>query len=502
MSSVILVHPEETLTISIHQAITKCSLFQKNSSLLVSPYRVESPVSLSIFREFVSALEGNVITITVTNLTGLERLCQEFGFDEFAAKLSKFSPLLKDSQKRQIGTPLSGMRSSLLGESFEFFVNGTVIEIDIAEAAALFPAVREQLSVDGCARKFFVNCSEIEAADILSLQLLLSGEAISVRRSQGLLSGLLGNVSFERLFLDCSKADIRMNLSDLVIERRIDLESSDLSFLSFEALESLFLSESISVESEDALLQFILKLSPDYRNLLSHIRIVFLSEDGLSLLDKHFGIPPESVWQCAVERIAHPPLPPLLPFDSQIISDIPEIFAEFRKKQFQLLWRGSRDGFGAAEFHRRCDGHGNTLTVILDTKGNIFGGFTPVEWESRVYSQRQGDGDNCLKADESLKSFLFTLKNPHNIPAKRFALKTEAKDRAIICDSRWCPRFGHCTFDISCDIGVCDNCNTDINNCTSLGCSYTNDNGLYGKTFFTGSDMFQVREIEVFEITV
>jgi hypothetical protein len=62
---------------------------------------------------------------------------------------------------------------------------------------------------------------------------------------------------------------------------------------------------------------------------------------------------------------------------------------------FKILWRGSRDGFEAKEFHRRCDGHENTLTVILDTKGNFFGGFTPGEWES---------GIRYFKADESLKS--------------------------------------------------------------------------------------------------
>jgi hypothetical protein len=68
--------------------------------------------------------------------------------------------------------------------------------------------------------------------------------------------------------------------------------------------------------------------------------------------------------------------------DSRIISDFPEIFAEFQRKRFSLLWRGSRDGFGAFEFHRRCDGHANALTVILDTQGNFFGGFTPMKWES------------------------------------------------------------------------------------------------------------------------
>jgi hypothetical protein len=101
-------------------------------------------------------------------------------------------------------------------------------------------------------------------------------------------------------------------------------------------LESLLLSESVSVESEDALLQIILKLGPDYRDLLKHIELEFLSEDGFSLLEEHFEIPPESLWQYAAERIAHPPPPPL---NSRIISDFPEIFAEFRKKRFSLLWR-------------------------------------------------------------------------------------------------------------------------------------------------------------------
>jgi hypothetical protein len=94
-----------------------------------------------------------------------------------------------------------------------------------------------------------------------------------------------------------------------------------------------------------------------------------------------------------------PQQPPVPSFNSRIISDFPEIFTEFRKKQFSLLWQGSRDGFKATEFHRRCDGHADILTVILDTKGNIFGGFTPVEWESPTVNPDH-------KADDSLKSFL------------------------------------------------------------------------------------------------
>jgi hypothetical protein len=92
MDSVTLVHPEETLKVPVLQAINKCRLFQKNLTLAAAPHRIKSSVTLSHFREFVSVLEGKVVDITDTNFTGLQRLCEEFGFLEFAAKLSEFRP--------------------------------------------------------------------------------------------------------------------------------------------------------------------------------------------------------------------------------------------------------------------------------------------------------------------------------------------------------------------------------------------------------------------------
>jgi hypothetical protein len=134
--------------------------------------------------------------------------------------------------------------------------------------------------------------------------------------------------------------------------------------------------------------------------------------------------------------------------------------------------------------------------VILDTKGNIFGGFTPVEWESRVWNGKGSDGNNRRAVDDSLKSFLFTLKNPHNIPAKRFALMAKEKHRAVFCDSGFGPCFGG-----GYDIYVSDNCNTNTNSQTGLGSTYSSDTGLKLSIVFTGSGNFQVKEIEVFEIT-
>jgi hypothetical protein len=188
--------------------------------------------------------------------------------------------------------------------------------------------------------------------------------------------------------------------------------------------------------------------------------------------------------------------PPPAVFASLIVPQGPALFAEFRGKRFTLLWRGSRDGFRARNFHDRCDFHANTLTLILDTRGSIFGGFTPVKWESRVYDKKATEAlgrDNRFKADPSLGSFIFTLKNPHNFPARKFALKAEKKDEAIVCDPSRGPDF--------CDIGVSDNCNANTNSDTSLGGTYANDTGLDGPTFFTGLHWFTVKEIEVFEIT-
>jgi hypothetical protein len=97
--------------------------------------------------------------------------------------------------------------------------------------------------------------------------------------------------------------------------------------------------------------------------------------------------------------------------------------------RFVLLWRASCNGFGALDFHWRSDGYANTLTLILDKKKNIFGGLTPLQWQSRHAK---------WKCDDGLKSFLFKLKNLYKSAARKFALKADAKQFAIQCDSsKW-----------------------------------------------------------------
>jgi hypothetical protein len=233
----------------------------------------------------------------------------------------------------------------------------------------------------------------------------------------------------------CSNPDILVNLSDLVMERSIDLESANLSVLSdisVQPLDCLFSNESILIPNEDELLSLVLKLDSDCLYLLNHIQFEFLSEDGISLLVDHFGIPPELIWDCPIEWIT-------TEFDSLIISDFPKIFTEFRKKQFSFLRRNCCDGFGVSEFHLQCNDQAMTLIVILDTGRNIFGSLTLVEWESREWKRLILEQNKTVKADGSLKSCLFTLKNPHNISVKRFALNDEKKNWTIYCWSQGIP---------------------------------------------------------------
>jgi uncharacterized coiled-coil protein SlyX len=149
------------------------------------------------------------------------------------------------------------------------------------------------------------------------------------------------------------------------------------------------------------------------------------------------------------------PIVALTNFDSAIVPQISALFADFGGTRFKLLWRGTRDGFHVCQFHRPCHGHTNTLTLIEDTGGNIFGEFTPLEWDSSVEH----------KANPSLTSFIFTLKNSHNFPATKFALITEKKDEAFFYRFSGSPNF--------CDICVRDHCNANTESYTYyFGCRY------------------------------
>jgi len=148
----------------------------------------------------------------------------------------------------------------------------------------------------------------------------------------------------------------------------------------------------------------------------------------------------------------------------------------------KLIYRGSRDGNGAENFHQKCNNKGETLTVIKSTEGYLFGGYTPIPWTSR----------GNFAGDQ--RTFIFTLTNSKGIPPTKYS--NSVHTQSIYDNSSYGPTFGggH-------DISVwCGSNNTNYINFPS---SFTDSTGHGRNTFSVnhnpyGTENFQITEIEVF----
>jgi hypothetical protein len=157
-------------------------------------------------------------------------------------------------------------------------------------------------------------------------------------------------------------------------------------------------------------------------------------------------------------------------FKGQILTDERQMtelidLCEFSPSdKWTLLYRGTRDGFGAKDFHTKCDGHPNTLTILKAKESSfIFGGFTTVDWESCPWPGKYKSDPNA---------FLFSLINKENRPLK-MKIDPNYEDRAIRCDSQLGPSFGF-------DINIVNYANTTIDSYSKLGDSYSHPQYEFG----------------------
>ncbi len=149
--------------------------------------------------------------------------------------------------------------------------------------------------------------------------------------------------------------------------------------------------------------------------------------------------------------------------------------------KWSLLYRATRDGFGGRDFHSRCDGRANTLTILKAKQSSyIFGGFTAVSWDS----------SSDYKSDPN--AFIFSLINKHNRPLK---MKCHNQNYAIYCSKNYGPKFGY-------DFYIGDKSNKNKTSYSNLGHYYTHPDYAFGsneaESFLAGSFNFQVEEIEVY----
>jgi len=70
------------------------------------------------------------------------------------------------------------------------------------------------------------------------------------------------------------------------------------------------------------------------------------------------------------------------------------------KINFELIFTMSKNGNDSDNFHKYCDNKGPTLTLIKTEKNQIFGGFTPLNWNK---------GNGVTIKDPSNQTFIFSL---------------------------------------------------------------------------------------------
>jgi len=155
------------------------------------------------------------------------------------------------------------------------------------------------------------------------------------------------------------------------------------------------------------------------------------------------------------------------------------------KLVIKLLYRGSRDGFTARDFHSKCDGKPKTLTVVkAENSKNIFGGYFEGSWaQSGSYS--------------SLPSWLFSLVNKYNKPVK---LIPNTSSSNTYVNGTYGPTWGggH-------DLHINNNMQSTSNYSSpstyrTFAPGYSNLGVIYDNNLLAGASHFKVEEIEVLQI--
>ena len=154
---------------------------------------------------------------------------------------------------------------------------------------------------------------------------------------------------------------------------------------------------------------------------------------------------------------------------------------------FKLVYRASRDGDGALEFHKRCDEIGPNVILVKTEKKKRFGGFTFCNWGiPKKYLEKMKSNAGILKQDQY--SFCFSL----DLKKTYYHDDRKGKEDAIFCSTKFGPTFCSNIFAIN------DNMLTKGGYCTRKKTScFTGQSKDYE---ISGEKNFKIKELEVYEI--
>ncbi|EKX49300.1 hypothetical protein GUITHDRAFT_104830 [Guillardia theta CCMP2712] len=154
---------------------------------------------------------------------------------------------------------------------------------------------------------------------------------------------------------------------------------------------------------------------------------------------------------------------------------------------FKLLYRASRDGFSIGTQQQKCQGESNTLTIVRDTDGNVFGGFSDAAREFNGSYSRSG------------KSFLFKLSSGEiQDPAglKLFRVLPGKEEKAVLNDPQSYAAYGD-----GADLRIANECQSSAISRCNLGHTYDKSDGQPHE-LTGGKPNFQVAELEVWKVSL
>ena len=163
-----------------------------------------------------------------------------------------------------------------------------------------------------------------------------------------------------------------------------------------------------------------------------------------------------------------------------------KIWIELNKNFYlELIYRVTRDGDSASDFHLKCDNKGPTISIIKTENGRIIGGYTTIPWSDR-YDAYISDKD----------SFIFSVDSK-----EKYNLKKELDGKyAIYHDNGYCCCFGYCGDDLAIGNNFLKGKNS---YCCGNGDNYysfeTNNNNLIGINQ-KGRINFKIFEMEIYKI--
>ena len=169
-----------------------------------------------------------------------------------------------------------------------------------------------------------------------------------------------------------------------------------------------------------------------------------------------------------------------------LFNKLKEIYPYNRYLKLILIYRATRDGDLAKDFHLQCDFIGPNITLVKTKKGYIFGGFTVKSWKHLYKDIKKDDPENGTEYKD-IKAFGFYVN-------KKKIYENGIPDEEIIyCNNNYGVCFKNYFFKIF------DKCFKNGGLCGKI--EESNFDGIDKEYEFNGGEKkFDIEEIEVFQI--